>query len=199
MFSCYTITDEDSTVIMLNGVPTISSLLLATMFNKAHSNVLRDIYKIINILPDEFVRKHFFKAQYKDQKEEMRTAYLMDFGGFACVAFSYSGKKATLQKALMIEKFEGHRPQLSAIYQAGNQNLEVMDKSVEQEIHDAILVINMKHPGDYKVKADVADKIFSKAYGYSALDLATKAIQERPIDYEYREAREFYRAPKEIA
>lgn len=79
-----------------------TSLQIAEVFGKKHSNVIR---AIDNVLKNELVKKLFMKGSYIDSKGEKRPMYYMNRDGFSLLAMGFTGKKALEWKIMYINAF----------------------------------------------------------------------------------------------
>jgi len=88
-----------------NGRPCVSSLAVAEHFGKRHDNVIRDIRKIMDSLPDDFNTLNFEAVKYIDAKGEERESFNLFRDGFMIVVMGYVGKKAMIYKVAYIRRF----------------------------------------------------------------------------------------------
>lgn len=94
-------------VTVLDGVPVVSSRIIAENFKKRHDNVLRDIKNIIDSLlkiEEPNWEKNFIPSQYKDRGKKY-SEYLLTRDGFTLLAMGFTGKKAILFKIAYINRF----------------------------------------------------------------------------------------------
>ena len=83
------------------SIPVVTSLQIATSFDKTHDNVLKDIRNVLE--SDDFSAVNFYAVEYTDSKGEKRPMYLLTRDGFFLVALAYTGYKArVLRKAYII-------------------------------------------------------------------------------------------------
>ena len=104
---------------MQNLQLTITSLQVAKMVNKRHSDLLRDIETYTKYLLQSNERKialvdFFRKSQYKDNKGEFRTCYNITKKGCELIAHKMTGQKGVLFTAEYINRFHEMEQQLSA-------------------------------------------------------------------------------------
>lgn len=93
-----------------------NSLKIAEAFGKRHSDVLRDIEKIITQVSDFFGKRNFAFSEYEQVNSlGLMTKYKMyelTKDGFVMVVMSYSGQKAMLVKEAYINAFNDMQNQL---------------------------------------------------------------------------------------
>lgn len=103
---------EHTLVSMVNGVPTTSSQLVAETFGKRHDNVLRDIAKLCEQLPEKFRLLNFEEANYLNSQGISRPMYLLTRDAFTLLAMGYTGKEAMAFKVKYIEAFNAMEEEL---------------------------------------------------------------------------------------
>lgn len=79
------------------------SLLLSEIFDKRHSDLLRDIEKLD--CSKDFTQRNFALSEYKDVTGRTLKKYLLTKDGFSFLVFGYTGKKAAQFKEKFIQKF----------------------------------------------------------------------------------------------
>lgn len=103
-----------------DGIPVVSSRLVAEHFNKRHGDVLDKIWKIKEeIQPTEKSVGYFILTDYIDAKGESRKEYLLTRDGFTLTVMGFTGTKALEWKLKYIEAFN----QMEAALAAQNQRL----------------------------------------------------------------------------
>src|SRR5690606_28075261 len=80
-----------------------SSLVVADVFNKRHSDVLRSINELDS--SKEFNERNFALVEYRDLKGEKRPSYQITRDGFVFLAMGYTGKTAARFKEQYINAF----------------------------------------------------------------------------------------------
>lgn len=103
---------EHSLVSLVNGTPTTSSQLIAQTFGKPHCNVLRDIAKVCEQLPESFSQLNFESANYLDAQGKSRPMYLLTRDAFTLLVMGYTGKEAMQFKLKYIEAFNAMEAEL---------------------------------------------------------------------------------------
>ena len=103
---------EHPLVSMVNGTPTTSSQLVAETFGKRHDNVLRDIAKLCEQLPEKFRLLNFEEANYLNSQGISRPMYLLTRDAFTLLAMGYTGKEAMAFKVKYIEAFNAMEEEL---------------------------------------------------------------------------------------
>lgn len=94
----------ESIVFERGGKIVANSRDVATVFDKEHRNVLRDIRKLIGMRP-ELSRLNFEPAEYVDEQGKARPTYDMDRDGFTLLAMGFTGEKALDFKLRYIAAF----------------------------------------------------------------------------------------------
>lgn len=90
-------------VTVLNNTAVTSSLIVADYFIKRHSDVLRQIQRLI--LADAKLRSLFVSDTYVDEQGKERPMYYLTRDGFTLLAMGFTGKKALQFKIAYIEAF----------------------------------------------------------------------------------------------
>jgi Rha family phage regulatory protein len=102
-----------------NGIPVVSSRIVAEKFNKQHEKVLSAINNLFQKLPpengeisdfdqkklDDFYQYNFIHTQYKDSYGRKQPEYLLTRDGFSYIAMGFTGKKAAKFKIDYINAF----------------------------------------------------------------------------------------------
>lgn len=101
-------------ILVKNGSPLTTSLLVAERFGKQHKNVLRNIEALIKDEP-EFSRLNFEPISYKDASGRGQKHYEMTEEGFAMIAMSFTGKEARSWKIKFISAFQKMRKHLERV------------------------------------------------------------------------------------
>jgi len=115
-------------VALVNGMPMVSSLQVATHFNKQHKNVVRHIQGILRNAP-EFSRLNFELAEYTDAQGKPRPVYDMTRDAFALVAMGFTGPEAMTWKIRYIEAFNAMETKLQGYLPHSEEEEKV---SIEQ-------------------------------------------------------------------
>nr|EES53919.1 MAG: Phage regulatory protein, Rha family [Leptospirillum ferrodiazotrophum] len=90
-------------IVVQDGQPVTTSLVLAKVFEKQHLHVLRTIRTLE--VPKEFIESNFGLVDYTDAKGEKRPMYHITRDGFTILAMGFTGKKAMEFKIRYIEAF----------------------------------------------------------------------------------------------
>jgi len=98
-------------ILVKNGSPLTTSLLVAEKFNKRHDTVLRKIDALFGSQND-FARRNFAAIFYKDSYGREQKSYEMTEEGFAMIAMRFTGKKAEEWQILFISQFQNMRKEL---------------------------------------------------------------------------------------
>lgn len=107
----------DNVIIVENGEPMTTSLKIAEMFGKRHSDVIRDvregIHKIEEADPDANLRSaKFEETSYIDSNGQERTMFKLNKNAMIFVVMGYKTKKATRIKLEYIASFDNMQKQL---------------------------------------------------------------------------------------
>lgn len=96
--------DKNLGLIENNGKVVVSSRDIARVFEKRHSDVMRDIRNIV-LVEDDFNQRNFAPVEYQDGKGEMRPEYLLARDGFTLLVMGYTGERAMEFKKAYIAAF----------------------------------------------------------------------------------------------
>ena len=88
-----------------SGRPATTSLDVAKIFGKRHTDVLRDIGNISGNCPEEFSQRNFASAEYLDEQGKPRPMFTIYRDGFMLLVMGYNGKKALAMKLAYIDAF----------------------------------------------------------------------------------------------
>lgn len=94
-----------------DGRVLVSSVDVAEHFEKRHKNVIQAIEKLK--VDEEFNRLNFQPVEYKDEKGEMRPAYMMTRDGFTLLVMGFTGYKAMDWKVKYIKAFNAMEAQIA--------------------------------------------------------------------------------------
>jgi Rha family phage regulatory protein len=100
-------------VIIQDGQPVTSSLLVAQKFGKEHKNVLRDIE---NLVAQNLAAKFFIGCEY-DNRGKKYPMYIMGHDGFSLLVMGFTGKEALKFKIDFIAEFN----QMERTLQSGTE------------------------------------------------------------------------------
>lgn len=95
-------------------VLTTTSRQVAEVFEKRHSDVLRDIECLS--CSKEFTERNFALSAYKDESGKSNKEYVLTKDGFVMLAMGYSGTKAMAFKEKYIQAFNEMEKELRKIY-----------------------------------------------------------------------------------
>lgn len=104
-----------------NGVPVVESRLVAKLFDKRHSDVLRDVRNIISEIKDvdpDFTERNFALSGYKDKTGRNLSQYLIAKDGFTFLTMGYHGSKATKFKLAYIHHYDEMELQIKDLLHA---------------------------------------------------------------------------------
>jgi Rha family phage regulatory protein len=91
-------------VYLRNEEAMTDSLMVAEIFNKRHTDVLRDIKSLD--CSEEFTKRNFALSRYKDSTGKFNPMYRMTKNGFTFLVMGYRGKKAARFKEDYIKAFD---------------------------------------------------------------------------------------------
>lgn len=101
---------EKKLVFVENDKPITDSLTVATVFEKTHDKVLRDIRGLS--CSKEFRLANFGESSYSNKQGRTMPKYIMTEQGFVLLAMGYTGKDAMRFKEAYIAEFERMREEL---------------------------------------------------------------------------------------
>lgn len=96
-------TDEYGLFIDKKDTARVNSLMVATVFNKRHDNVLRDIQNLD--CSDDFRLLNFEESKYTNDQGKKQPCVNMTRDGFVFLVMGYRGKKAAQFKEAYIKRF----------------------------------------------------------------------------------------------
>jgi Rha family phage regulatory protein len=100
------------------GRAVVSSLVVAEHFGKQHKDVLREIRRTMEDLPEDFNGRNFAPVEYRDTKGESRPAYNLTRDGFTLLAMGFTGRKAMAWKVRYIEAFNAMEAEILRLREA---------------------------------------------------------------------------------
>lgn len=107
-------TEEDVNLVFIENEQAVTdSLMVAEMFGKDHSNVLKDVRKQIEYAGNEFAAVNFYLGSYQDKNNQPRPKYNLTEEAFTLVVFSYNTKEAVQAKIKFIQEFKRMREALA--------------------------------------------------------------------------------------
>ena len=149
-----TIKGDEYGVTALDGIPVVSSRLIAEKFEKEHKVVLRSIRNVE--CSDDFRRNNFVPSTYKNSQNKTQTEYLLTKDGFAFIIMGFTGKRAAQFKEAYINKFNEMEkfikereiarleyPELTMMIKQSHENPKFFHYSNEADMINSI-VLGMK-------------------------------------------------------
>lgn len=118
-------------IVVIKGVPCVSSLAIAEHFQKRHDSVLRKIRDTILECPANFIAHNFVLKDYTDDRGRSLPMYQLSRDGFTLLAMGFAGKKALAWKLRYIEAFNSLEKAL-----AGQAKKKAMPKAIVQIVSD---------------------------------------------------------------
>lgn len=107
--------DAPASVVIRDGAPSCTSLIVAKDFGKAHKDVLRAIDRVRGDIGPEFDQRNFAPISYLDEKGRSYRAYSLSRDGFVMVCMGFTGPAAAAWKAKYIEAFNAMEAELARI------------------------------------------------------------------------------------
>ena len=157
-------------VIMNNHQAVTTSLILAEVFEKEHSKVIRSIEQKINGAKNGLVKNMFAEATYLDKKGEQRKMYYLNRDGFTFIAMGFTGRKADEFKLKYIDAFNRMEEQIR------NQSLQLVTANAD-DLKRANLL--------YKIANLTSDEELKEQSLKSSYKLVTgKSIRQKKTDYQ---------------
>lgn len=154
-----------------NGqVATITSLEVAEMVNKRHTDLMRDIRRYLEQLAESKIAlsDFFTESNYKDSTGRTLPCYNVTKKGCEFIAHKLTGVKGTEFTALYINKFHTMEEQLNE-YRLPTTYKEALLQLVEQvEENERLLADNEQ----MKPKADYCDNVLNKNCLLTTTDIA---------------------------
>jgi len=181
-----TIEDKAFKFELVEGKPMVSSLDVASNFEKHHKVVIKAIED--DLVYDEFLNGHkIMPVEYKDKKGEMRKAYLLDRDAFAYFVMGFTGEKAKRWKLNYIKAFNQMEEALRQKTQPPANNnpspMEVLEnffkvaKDHETRLETLEKTKRLEGWQEKRIKDAVDDKVLSLCDG----DLTKRAVLYRKV------------------
>ncbi|MEY8710470.1 Rha family transcriptional regulator [Mangrovibacter phragmitis] len=114
----------------INGKVITTSHKVAQYFGKRHSNILRDIKRVITDCSEEFGRLNFELADYIDEQGKIRPMYRITKDGWMMLVMGFTGKAATTIKESYISAFNWMTEQLSRRIAMGEE-MQIVDTTCD--------------------------------------------------------------------
>lgn len=99
-------------VIILNGKPTTTSLLIAEKFGKPHADILKVIRKTIDQLPLKFSQGNFSESDFVNGRGRTYKCFEMTRDAYSIIVMGLNGKGALDWKVKFIEAFNAMEQEL---------------------------------------------------------------------------------------
>lgn len=99
-------------VIILNGKPTTTSLLIAEKFGKPHADILKVIRKTIEQLPIKFSQGNFSESDFVNDRGRTYKCFEMTRDAYSLIVMGLNGKGALDWKIKFIEAFNAMEQEL---------------------------------------------------------------------------------------
>ena len=166
----------------------VSSLEIATNFEKQHKHVLRDIDALKDVSNFGLM---FIEGSYLDGYGRKQKQYLLNRDGFSLLAMGFTGEKALSWKLKYISAFNAMEIELNSPERIMARALQIADNTIKSLTQEN--TIQKQLIGELKPKADYTDRILkskslvtttqiAKDYGMSATALNRK-LHELGIQY----------------
>lgn len=99
-------------VILKNGKPTTTSLLVAEKFNKPHADILKVIRKTMDQLPFEFSQGNFSESDFTNDRGRTYKCFEMSRDAYSLIVMGLGGKGALDWKLKFINAFNSMENQI---------------------------------------------------------------------------------------
>ena len=99
-------------VIILNGKPTTTSLLIAEKFGKPHADILKVIRKTVEQLPVKFSQGNFSESDFTNERGRTYKCFEMTRDAYSLIVMGLNGKGALDWKIKFIEAFNAMEQEL---------------------------------------------------------------------------------------
>lgn len=119
-------------LVVLNGVPVVSSRKIAEAFGKRHDHVLESIRNCG--CSKEFALPNFRESYYKDSQGKKQPEFLITKDGFAFIVMGFTGKKAAEFKEAYIQRFNEMEQYIKSRTMARLESRDLTD--AVQLLHD---------------------------------------------------------------
>lgn len=124
-------------VTICNGLATVLTTNIATVFNKEHRNVVRDVEEIIQRTPEDrrgnFIPVELERPSNLGKGVVKYKAYALTKAGFTFLAMGFTGVKADKFKWAYIDEFDRMEKALS-----GESGPDYIDEAQQREIQRAV-------------------------------------------------------------
>ena len=100
-----TVDAQQIELIVKDGKPVVSSLLIAEHFERNHKDVIRGIRELMDDDDPEFTERNFALSEYLDSTGRSLPMYHLTRDGFMLVVMGYTGKEALRMKKAYIRRF----------------------------------------------------------------------------------------------
>lgn len=151
-----------------NGILVTTSRNIADVFEKRHSDVLRDIRNVLDNLPDrEFGERNFALSSYVTEQNKENSEYLLTRDGTMLLVMGYNGAKALELKTAYIKCFNEMEQRLK------NLQLEEEKKDIPlTEIIQATAILLKEADIEKNQLVLALDKVAKAETGRSLLTMA---------------------------
>ena len=102
-----------------DGVPKITSNVVAKLFGRLHKDVMRSVNNIVGEDNIGVLRRNFTPGLYSDAQGQERPCFHMTRDGFLLLVLGFTGEKANAFKLQMIEVFNNMEDELRMYEEAG--------------------------------------------------------------------------------
>lgn len=114
------------------GKVMVTSKQIADHFGKVHRNVLRDIQRLMEKLPDDFGVLNFELTTYTSVQNKELDCYSMTRDGFTLLAMGFTGEKAIEWKVKYINAFN----QMERMLSGEDSVMRQFDKAIKMMEED---------------------------------------------------------------
>ena len=135
-----------------DSVARVDSRMIAEVFGKQHSHVMRDIRNLLNSgMSEEFRQSNFGQSNYLNEQGHRQPCYHLTRDGFVMLVMGYTGEKAMRFKEAYIKRFNEMDEKIQMLQSLRDQN---------PLLTEAIKVTRENpKPYDYSNEADLINRI----------------------------------------
>lgn len=95
-----------------NGTITTTTLRISELFERNHQHILRDIEKLLKLLPNEWGKSNFGRSSYFSIQNKELPMYTLTRDAFSLLVMGFTGEKALQWKLKYIEAFNSMEKEL---------------------------------------------------------------------------------------
>lgn len=140
-----------------NGMSITTSVNIATVFKRAHREILRAIdtkLRSDDLTLVQFCTDHIKEVTYIDSQNKTQRQYELDEDGFSLIALSLTGEKADLFKIKYIDAFRKMKEALQNMFKA-----RLIESILPQDNRTRQYIYIIKNPLNDTIKIGVAQNV----------------------------------------